>query len=96
MAKGSRTELFYLYIYLLPLFIYLNRAKYFLSAPSHLSFVQGACSQTQMGAWKWGRERQHVFRRREGTRKPEEAEDTGVRGVRGACARWETESGNPQ
>ena len=86
MGKGSRKDLFHLYIYFLPLFICLSRAKYFLSAPSHLPFVQGECSQTRMGAWKWRRVRQHVFHRSEGTRKEEEAEeDTGVRGVTGVC-----------
>lgn len=67
MGKKSREELFWLFLYLLPSFIYLGRAKYFLTAPSQLPFVQGENGQTWTGSWKLGQETWHVS----GMKKPE-------------------------
>lgn len=93
-TDGERVkERIVLFIHLFAAFIYLSRAKYFLSAPSHLPLVHGACSQTQMGAWNWGREREFVFRRREGGG-GWRRRSKGSLGGR-VCARWETESNNP-
>lgn len=78
------------------LYIYLSRTNIsFLLPAIYLPFVQGACSPTWMGGWKWGRGRQHVFHRREGTRKRRSLKTQEWGESVGGRVRWETESSNP-